>query len=261
MTLYEMGMSDFWHTQTQICKFLDVYCHITYACMVLNNHSRDTSVPSLCPWDEGARAFGAVPSAPGVVAGPSAPPPPGFAPAHIALPMSQNEELRGSNHTRHSHLHITGLFYKLPSQFEWMLFSAIDLYGDGHGAAVRHAVPRAPPAAGAASLLLPVPRHYRHLRPSAADRSATDRLWRHRRPPGRERWLCEGPLPGAEAVRLDGPARRLGRCRVGASWTSELCPGVGEWMWHHSQATTADEPFWTTCAVPALSPIRYLQPI
>ena len=44
-----------------------------YAWMVLNNHSRDTSVPCFCPWDEGTRAFGAGPSVPGVGARPSAP--------------------------------------------------------------------------------------------------------------------------------------------------------------------------------------------
>ena len=55
MTLYGMGMSDFWHTQTQICNFSR--CVLPYyAWMVLNNHSRDTSVPSFCPWDEGTRA-------------------------------------------------------------------------------------------------------------------------------------------------------------------------------------------------------------
>ena len=36
-----------------------------YAWMVSNNHSRDTSVPSFCPWDEGTRAFGAGPSSQG----------------------------------------------------------------------------------------------------------------------------------------------------------------------------------------------------
>ena len=39
--------------------------------MVLNNHSRDTSVPSFRPSDEGTRAFGAGPSVPGVGARPS----------------------------------------------------------------------------------------------------------------------------------------------------------------------------------------------
>ena len=80
MTLYGMGMSDFWHTQTHICNFSR--CLLSYyAWMVLNNHSRDTSVPSFCPWDEWTRAFVAGPSVPGVGAGRSAPS--GSAPDHI----------------------------------------------------------------------------------------------------------------------------------------------------------------------------------
>ena len=74
MTLYGMGMSDFWHTQTQICNFSR--CLLPYyAWMVLNNHSRDTSIPSFCLWDEGTRAEGAGPSVPGVGARPSDPSP------------------------------------------------------------------------------------------------------------------------------------------------------------------------------------------
>ena len=59
--------------------------------MVLNNHSRDTSVPSFCPWDEGTCAFGAGPSVPGVSARPSAPqpPPPGSAPDYHAQCFEQ----------------------------------------------------------------------------------------------------------------------------------------------------------------------------
>ena len=75
MTLYGIGMSDFWHAQTQICNFSRCLLSF-YVWMVLNNHSRDTSVPSFCPWDEGTRDFGAGPSVPGVGARPSAPPPP-----------------------------------------------------------------------------------------------------------------------------------------------------------------------------------------
>ena len=87
MTLYGMGMSDFWHTQTQICNFSR--CLLPYyAWMALNNHSRDTSVPSFCPWDEGIRAFTAIPSVPGVGACPSASP---LDPRlHIALVTKMN---------------------------------------------------------------------------------------------------------------------------------------------------------------------------
>ena len=82
MTLYGMGMSDFLDTQTQICNFS--WCLLPYyAWMVLNNHSRDTSVPYFCPWVEGTCAFGAGPSVPGVGARPNAPPPPGSAPGYF----------------------------------------------------------------------------------------------------------------------------------------------------------------------------------
>ena len=75
MTVYmEWRWAIFWHTQTQICNFSR--CLLPYyAWMLLNNHSRDTSFPYFCPWDDGTRAEGAGPSVPGVGAGPSAPPP------------------------------------------------------------------------------------------------------------------------------------------------------------------------------------------
>ena len=93
MTLYGMGMNDFWHTQTQICNFSR--CLLPYyAWMVLNNHSRDASVPSFCPWDEGTRAFGAGPSVPGVGARHSAPPP-GSAPGNGWTKINAGKKMAG----------------------------------------------------------------------------------------------------------------------------------------------------------------------
>ena len=109
MTLYGMGMSDFWHTQIQICNFSR--CSLPYyAWMVLSNHSRDTSVPSFCPWDERTRDFGAGPSVPGVGARPGAPPP-GSAPEQIDAIEGDRWRTRWcrysliSEYLHHTHIH------------------------------------------------------------------------------------------------------------------------------------------------------------
>ena len=102
MTLYGMDISDFdirkhrfVYTYNDILNTYRGYscrgiCNFSrcllsyYAGMVLSNHSRDTSVPSFCLWDEGTRASGAGPSVPGMGAGPSTPPP-GSAPGRCDI--------------------------------------------------------------------------------------------------------------------------------------------------------------------------------